>query len=547
VEDPVPIALPVAPEANELLTRNALALLIAMLLDQQVPLERAFSAPADLVARIGHEPTAAELADLDADELTRIFSERPALHRYPKAMAARTQALARIIADEYDGDAAAVWTTATSGPELLKRLSALPGFGTAKSQIFVALLGKQLGVRPDGWREAAGAFGAAGSFVSVADITDEDSLSRVRAYKQSKKAAGGAVKSKRVLRQIRVAAGTCRGSRVAAMTARQQLARLLPVAVFVLLAAVGLRGGITGLGWNGPLRAYGVIIGLVLEVIIGALLGFTFYRGHAAASWSAPPRGDGGSLYDGDDRDVAGSLRYLLRLLLGAAMIAIAVIELLNLHLHLFSGAVPSQKAPVRPSFPPGTRHPAGSGAGGGPGLHVPIGPILYALLILALLGVLVFSVWLTRRAIHAALPGAVPDELAEDSAELLEAVATGRAAMAALDDARAAIIACYAAMEAHLAGRGAARAAADTPDELLRRAIDRGIVRGRADGGGVGPDSARPDSARPDSAARRLTTLFYEARFSTHELGPGTRDAAVAALDDLMAELADTVKEAAS
>ena len=188
----MPIALPVAPEANELLSRNALALLIAMLLDQQIPLERAFSAPADLVARLGHEPTAEELASLDPDELTRIFSERPALHRFPKAMAARTQVMARIIVDEYDGDTAAVWTTATSGAELLQRLSALPGFGTVKAQIFMALLGKQLGVRPDGWREAAGAFGAEGSFVSVADITDEDSLARVRAYKQSMKAAAKA-------------------------------------------------------------------------------------------------------------------------------------------------------------------------------------------------------------------------------------------------------------------------------------------------------------------------------------------------------------------
>ena len=191
----MPIALPVAPEANELLSRNALALLIGMLLDQQVPLERAFSAPADLATRLGHEPTARELASLDPEELTRIFSERPALHRYPKAMAARTQDMARIIVDEYDGDAAAVWTTATSGAELLTRVCALPGFGTAKAQIFVALLGKQLGVRPDGWREAAGAFGAAGSFVSVADIMDEDSLGRVRAYKQSKKAAAGTGKA----------------------------------------------------------------------------------------------------------------------------------------------------------------------------------------------------------------------------------------------------------------------------------------------------------------------------------------------------------------
>jgi uncharacterized HhH-GPD family protein len=188
----VPIALPVAPEANELLSRNALALLIGMLLDQQIPLERAFSAPADLAARLGHEPTAQELADLDPGELTRIFSERPALHRFPKAMAARTQVLARIIVDEYDGDAAAVWTTATSGKELLKRVSALPGFGAAKAQIFVALLGKQLDVRPDGWREAAGAFGAERSFLSVADISDEDSLARVRSYKQSVKAAAKA-------------------------------------------------------------------------------------------------------------------------------------------------------------------------------------------------------------------------------------------------------------------------------------------------------------------------------------------------------------------
>jgi uncharacterized HhH-GPD family protein len=194
VEDPVPIALPVAPEANELLSRNALALLVAMMLDQQVPLERAFSAPADLVARLGHEPGAEELASLDPDELTRIFSVRPALHRFPKAMAARTQALARIIVDEYDGDAAAVWTTARSGAELLKRVSALPGFGSVKARIFVALLGKQLGVRPDGWREAAGAFGAEGSFLSVADITDEDSLAQVRAYKQSTKAAAKAAR-----------------------------------------------------------------------------------------------------------------------------------------------------------------------------------------------------------------------------------------------------------------------------------------------------------------------------------------------------------------
>ncbi|HUN35543.1 MAG TPA: HhH-GPD-type base excision DNA repair protein [Trebonia sp.] len=188
----MPIALPVTPEANELLSRNALALLIGMLLDQQIPLERAFSAPADLAARLGHEPTARELADCDPEALIAIFSERPALHRFPKAMAARTQLLAEMIADQYGGDAAAVWTTAATGEELLRRVTALPGFGGVKAQIFVALLGKQLAVRPPGWREAAGQFGTEGTYISVADIVDDESLGRVRAYKQSLKAAAKA-------------------------------------------------------------------------------------------------------------------------------------------------------------------------------------------------------------------------------------------------------------------------------------------------------------------------------------------------------------------
>lgn len=183
------ISMPVDAEANELLTRSPLALLIAMLLDQQVPLERAFSAPRDLVRRLGHEPSADELASFDPEALAAVFTERPALHRFPKAMAARTQDLARLIVAEYDGDAASLWTTASSGTELLKRVSALPGFGEAKAKIFVALLGKQLGVRPSGWRAAAGSFGDEGSYVSVADITDDESLGRVRSYKQSLKAA----------------------------------------------------------------------------------------------------------------------------------------------------------------------------------------------------------------------------------------------------------------------------------------------------------------------------------------------------------------------
>jgi uncharacterized HhH-GPD family protein len=188
----VTIWMPVEPEANELLSHSPLALLIAMLLDQQVPLERAFSAPLDLVRRLGHEPTVAELAEFDPVALAAVFSQRPALHRYPKAMAARVQDLARLIMAEYDGDAARVWESATSGAELLRQVAALPGFGAQKAQIFVALLGKQLGVRPPGWREAAGTFGAEGSRFSVADITDSESLGEVRSYKQAMKAAAKA-------------------------------------------------------------------------------------------------------------------------------------------------------------------------------------------------------------------------------------------------------------------------------------------------------------------------------------------------------------------
>jgi uncharacterized HhH-GPD family protein len=189
---PMTLSLPVPAEANELLTRNPLALLIGMLLDQQVPFEKAFSSPYELVKRLGHEPTAAELAEYDPAALAAVFAERPALHRFPKAMAARTQDLARLIVDRYDGDAAAVWTGAASGKELLARVTELPGFGGNKAQIFTALLGKQLGVQPEGWREAAGHFGEAGSYYSVADIVDDDSLAAVRAHKKELKAAAKA-------------------------------------------------------------------------------------------------------------------------------------------------------------------------------------------------------------------------------------------------------------------------------------------------------------------------------------------------------------------
>jgi uncharacterized HhH-GPD family protein len=191
-EDVVTVSLPIAPEANALLNRSPLALLMAMLLDQQVPLERAFSAPADLARRLGHDPEAEELADYDPDALVAIFSERPALHRFPKAMAARVQALCRVLVETYDGDAERVWAGARTGPELLKRLGALPGFGEQKAKIFVALLDKRLDVRPEGWREAAGHYGEETAHRSVADIVDEVSLGKVRGFKQQMKAAAKA-------------------------------------------------------------------------------------------------------------------------------------------------------------------------------------------------------------------------------------------------------------------------------------------------------------------------------------------------------------------
>jgi uncharacterized HhH-GPD family protein len=186
------LTLPIDAEANKLLARSPLALLIGMVLDQQVTMEKAFSSPYVLAQRLGHEPTAAELASFDPDELVAIFAKPPALHRFPKAMAARVQEVCQALVDRYDGDAAALWTGAKDGKELFKRVSELPGFGKQKAQIFTALLGKRFGVRPDGWREAAGAYGEEGAYRSVADIVDDDSLTRVRAYKQEMKAAAKA-------------------------------------------------------------------------------------------------------------------------------------------------------------------------------------------------------------------------------------------------------------------------------------------------------------------------------------------------------------------
>jgi uncharacterized HhH-GPD family protein len=177
------------PAADALLGDNPFALLVGMVLDQQIPLEVAFAGPKKIADRIGGFDAAA-IADYEPDKFAALCSERPAIHRFPGSMAKRIQTLAQIVVDRYDGDAAAVWTAGDpDGPELLRRLKALPGFGEQKARIFLALLGKQYSVTPKGWRTAAGEFGKAGTHLSVADIADARSLEKVRSHKKQMKAA----------------------------------------------------------------------------------------------------------------------------------------------------------------------------------------------------------------------------------------------------------------------------------------------------------------------------------------------------------------------
>jgi uncharacterized HhH-GPD family protein len=176
------------PEADAVLSRDPLALLIGMVLDQQIPLEKAFSSPAELARRLGRPLDAAAIAAMDPDDLAVLFKERPALHRFPGSMAGRVQAVCRTVAEDYANKAENVWKGARDGQDLFARVKALPGFGEQKAKIFVALLGKQLGVNPDGWRDASKPFGAEGTYLSVADITDADSMAKVRATKKALKA-----------------------------------------------------------------------------------------------------------------------------------------------------------------------------------------------------------------------------------------------------------------------------------------------------------------------------------------------------------------------
>jgi uncharacterized HhH-GPD family protein len=176
-------------DADALLSADPLALLIGMLLDQQVPMETAFAGPAKLRERLG-KLDAAEIASYDPDALVDVFRISPSVHRFPGSMAGRVQALCDAVVTDWGGDASAIWTRGEpDGAEILRRLKALPGFGEQKAKIFLALLGKQYGLVADGWRSAAGDYGTEASYRSVADIVDPVSLTKVREFKRAAKAA----------------------------------------------------------------------------------------------------------------------------------------------------------------------------------------------------------------------------------------------------------------------------------------------------------------------------------------------------------------------
>jgi Domain of unknown function (DUF4129) len=279
-----------------------------------------------------------------------------------------------------------------------------------------------------------------------------------------------------------------------------QALRLIPVALLIVLALAGLRGTVAAPHWGGPLRGDGVAVGVALEAVLGTLLVITLRRGRDQR------RSPGQT-----DDDVPGKLRTVLGYLLALGMIAVLVLLLVYVHVHLPAGTAPHTQPTVHaklPTPPPAHKSPTSP---------APVGVILYALLIVALAAAVALSIWLSRR-LRRYAPVRFDVDAEEDSAGLRDAVESGRSALRTLDDARAAIIACYVAMERSLAERGTARAAADTPDELLARATATGIVRG--------------------TAASRLTALFYEARFSSHPLGREQRDAAARALDEIAAEL---------
>jgi hypothetical protein len=308
-----------------------------------------------------------------------------------------------------------------------------------------------------------------------------------------------------------------RGTAVAGhrrISAARRPVLVLPLTLLIIVALAGLRGEVTGLRWDGPLRGAAVAMGLAVELVLGMLLVITV----RLITAQRPATGArAGRAVAAPASAVAVKLRRVLVFVLGAGMIAVAVTMIAGVHHHVFSGpagmqpgqgqaARPAPSSPVTRPGRPFTLH-----------LHV-TGPWLYGLAVLLFLGGAALLIWV-RRNRASGLPRAY-HYLGRDSEDLREAVEAGRSALRAVDDVRAAIIACYVAMEASLAEHGTTRAVADTPDELLTRATAAGIVRG--------------------TAAARLTALFYEARFSSHPMDGGHRDAAARALGELAAALAE-------
>jgi Domain of unknown function (DUF4129) len=288
----------------------------------------------------------------------------------------------------------------------------------------------------------------------------------------------------------------------------QHWVRLLPLALLIVLGLAGLRGAVGTPRWDGPLHRDGLAVGLALEAVFAVLAVLTLLR-HRSAHQEL----------------VARKLRAALFTALGGGAATVAVVTLAGLNLHLFSRrGTPPRPRPPLPTRSLGTPSPGHRAPS--PPFHLPLTALLYTLLVLLLLAGIAVSIWWARR-LRPAVPARDDALIVEDSEDLREAVESGRSALRTVDDARAAIIACYLAMERSLAERGTARSVADTPDELLARARAQGVVRG--------------------TAATRLTALFYEARFSSHPLGPAQRDAAEQALDELAAALAQPASAGAS
>ena len=290
----------------------------------------------------------------------------------------------------------------------------------------------------------------------------------------------------------------------AGLTAQDWLVRLLPVVLLIVVGLAGLRGAVGSLRWDGPLYQDAAVVGVVLEVVIATLFVILLVR-HAR----------------GSQEPAAVKLRGVLLLVLGAGAIGAAVLMLSALNLKGLGSArrLPPIGHPTgKPSF--SFRPRPGSGSA----LHFPVTVLLYALLVVVLLAAVAVSIWWARR-LRPPIALQAGEVIAEDPERLREAVESGRSALRTVDDARAAIIACYLAMEISLAERGTARGVAGTPGELLTRATEAGLVRG--------------------TAAGRLTALFYEARFSSHPLDHWQRDAAERALDELAADLPEAEKAA--